>query len=96
MIKSFKDNETKNIFNGKNSKKYNTIQKVAKRKLDMIHFAFTEQDLTVPPANHFEHLKGNLSEYCSIRVNDQYRIVFKFQNGCAYEVHIKRPNKNSR
>ena len=57
-------------------------------KLDMIHFAFTEQDLTVPPANHFEHLKGNLSEYCSIRVNDQYRIVFQFKNGHAENVYI--------
>ena len=88
MIKSFKDTETENIFNGKNSKKYNAVQKVAKRKLDMIHFAFSEQDLTVPPANHFEHLKGDLYGYCSIRINDQYRIVFSFKNGCAYDVQI--------
>ena len=88
MIKSFKDNEAKNIFDGKKSKKYNTIQKVAKRKLDMLHFAFSEQDLIIPPSNRFEHLKGNLSGYCSIRINDQYRIVFKFQNSCAYEVQI--------
>ena len=88
MIKSFKDKETENIFDGKNSKKFNAIQKIAKRKLDMIHFAFSEKDLIVPPANHFEHLKGNLSDYCSIRINNQYRIVFKFQNGCAYEVQI--------
>ena len=70
------------------SKKFNAIQKIAKRKLDMIHFAFSEKDLIVPPANRFEHLKGNLSDYCSIRINNQYRIVFKFQNGCAYEVQI--------
>ncbi len=88
MIKSFKDSETQNIFNGINSKKYNTIQKIAKRKLDMIHFAHAEQDLMVPPANRFEHLKGNLKGYCSIRINDQFRIVFKFANGTAEEVYI--------
>ena len=88
MIKSFKDKETSNIFDGLNSKKYKSIQKVVKRKLDMIHFAFKEQDLLVPPANHFEYLKGDLKGYCSIRINDQYRIVFKFENGNAYDVYI--------
>ncbi|MBR1908683.1 type II toxin-antitoxin system RelE/ParE family toxin [bacterium] len=88
MIKSFKDSETENIFNGKKSRKFASIQKVAKRKLDMIHFAFSEKDLVVPPANHFEHLKGSLSGFYSIRINDQYRIIFSFQNGCAYDVQI--------
>ena len=88
MIKSFKCNEAKNIFDGKNSKKYGALQKIIKRKLDMLHFAYAEKDLLVPPSNHFEHLKGNLAGYCSIRINDQYRIVFKFENNCAYEVQI--------
>ena len=88
MIKSFNDKETESIFNGFNSKKYNAIQKVAKRKLDMLHFASAEKDLTVPPANHFEHLKGDLIGYCSIRINDQWRIQFKFLNNEAYEVKI--------
>ena len=88
MIKSFADLETENIFNGFNSKKYNSIQRIAKRKLDMIHFASAEKDLLVPPANRFEHLKGNLKGYCSIRINDQYRIVFKFKNHYADEVQI--------
>ena len=88
MIKSFSDKETENIFNGINSKKFNSIQKVAKRKLDMLHFAFAEQDLLVPPANRFEHLKSELSKFCSIRINDQFRIVFRFENGCAYDVQI--------
>ena len=64
MIKSFKCKEAENIFDGKNSKKYATIQKVMKRKLDMLHFAYAEKDLLVPPSNHFEHLKGNLAGYC--------------------------------
>lgn len=88
MIKSFSDKETENIFNGINSKKFNSIQKVAKRKLDMLHFAFAEQDLLVPPANRFEQLKGELSKFCSIRINDQFRLVFRFENGCAYDVQI--------
>lgn len=88
MIKSFNDEETEKIFNGQASKKYNAIIKVAKRKLDMLHFAFSEQDLIVPPANRFEHLKGDLKGYCSIRINDQYRLLFKFLDGCAYEVQI--------
>ena len=88
MIKSFKDKETENIFNAIKSLKFNTIQNVAKRKLDMIHFANGKKDLIVPPANHFEHLKGSLKGYCSIRINDRFRIIFKFINGCAYEVQI--------
>ncbi len=88
MIKNFGDKETEKIFNGLNSKKFGTIQKIAKRKLDMIHFAYKEQDLIVPPANRFERLKGNLKDYCSIRINDQFRIIFKFQNGNAEKVQI--------
>lgn len=116
MIKSFKDKETERIFDGLNSKKFANIQKVAKRKLDMLHYAYKEQDLRnwaglersgtpyteadvtppecpysktiVPPSNRFEHLKGDLKEYCSIRINDQFRVIFKFENGCAYDVQI--------
>lgn len=88
MIKSFKDKETEKVFNGINSKQFGAIQKVAKRKLDMIHFAYNEQDLTVPPANRFEYLKGDLKGFCSIRINDQFRVIFKFQNGYAEEVQI--------
>ena len=88
MIKSFKDKETEKNFNGINSKKYSAIQRIAKRKLDMIHFAFQEQDLVVPPANHFEYLKGDLKGYCSIRINDQFRIIFRFQNSIAEDVQI--------
>lgn len=88
MIKSFKDKETQKVFDGLYSKKFNSIQNIAKRKLDMLHFAYQEKDLTVPPNNRFEHLKGDLKDYCSIRINDQFRIVFKFENECAYDVYI--------
>jgi proteic killer suppression protein len=89
MIISFNCKETKHIFDGGISRKFPVeVSKVGKRKLDMIHSAFKEQDLLVPPGNKFEHLKGNLNEYCSIRINDQYRIVFKFINGNAESVYI--------
>ncbi|MFA6988672.1 MAG: type II toxin-antitoxin system RelE/ParE family toxin [Candidatus Gastranaerophilaceae bacterium] len=89
MIISFKCNESKHIFNGGISKKFPVeISKTGKRKLDMIHSAFKEQDLLVPPTNRFEYLKGDLKGHCSIRINDQYRIVFKFINGNAEEVYI--------
>lgn len=88
MIESFADKETQKIFDGLTSTKYANIQNTAKRKLDMIHFASSEQDLIIPPSNRFEHLRGNLKGYCSIRINDQYRIVFKFKNSMAYNVEI--------
>ena len=88
MIKSFKCKETEKIFNGFLSKKFCNIQSVEKRKLDMIHFAYAEKDLIVPPANIFEHLKGDLLGYCSIRINDQFRIIFKFVDGIAENVQI--------
>lgn len=88
MIKSFKDKETQNIFDGITSKKYGKIQSIIKRKLDMLHFAYAEQDLRVPPSNHYEHLQGNLKGYSSIRINDQYRIVFQFKDGNAENVYI--------
>ena len=88
MIKTFKDKETKRIFDGHNYKKYVNIQKVIKRKLDMLHFAYSEKDLMAPPSNRFEHLKGDLKDFCSIRINDQFRIIFRFEGGQAYDVEI--------
>ena len=88
MIENFNDKEAENIFNGLSSKKFHTIQNIIKRKLDMLHFAHSEKDLIVPPSNRFERLKGNLKGYCSIRINDQFRIIFKFKNGCITEVRI--------
>ncbi len=73
---------------GLHLKKYKNLQKIIKRKLDMIHYAFSENDLRVPPANHFEQLKGDLKGYSSIRINDQYRIIFKFKDGYAYNIRI--------
>ena len=89
MIKSFGDSETEKIWNGKKSSKLPLeIHKRAFAKLLIIHSAESEEDLKIPPGNKFEHLSGNLKDFCSIRINDQWRIQFKFQNNEAYEVQI--------
>ncbi|MCX5814370.1 MAG: type II toxin-antitoxin system RelE/ParE family toxin [Proteobacteria bacterium] len=90
MIKSFKDKETENIYNQNRSKKFpNEIQSRALKKLIMIDNALSEDDLRVPPANNYEHLKGARKGECSIRINDQWRICFLFENSDAYEVGIE-------
>ena len=89
MIKSFGDKDTENIWNGIKVKKIPTeLYKRAFTKLLIINSAENEDDLRIPPGNKFEHLLGNLRDYCSIRINDQWRIVFKFQNNEAYDVRI--------
>jgi proteic killer suppression protein len=89
MIKSFADGETEKIFHQERSKKLPLeIQKRALVKLLFLESATSEEDLKNPPSNKFEHLKGKLKEYCSIRINDQWRIKFKCINGEIYEVAI--------
>jgi proteic killer suppression protein len=89
MIISFGSKDTELIWNGFVSRKLpNNIQALARRKLRMIHNSMNINDLRVPPANHLEKLKGNLSGYYSIRINKQWRIIFKFKNGNAFNVEI--------
>lgn len=89
MIKEFGDKETEKIWNGIRSKKLpSEIQNVARRKLRMLNNAVDINDLRIPPANRLEKLKGDLSEYHSIRINNQWRIIFKWLNNDAYEVKI--------
>ena len=89
MISTFKNKETKSIFDGKVSTRYPTdIQHIARRKLRMIAAAKNVNDLRIPPGNHLEELHGNLEGYYSIRINIQWRIIFKFERGDAYEVEI--------
>lgn len=89
MIKSFSDSETELIYNGYISRKLPvTIQNVARRKLRMIASANIVEDLKIPPGNHLEKLTGNLKSFYSIRINDQWRIIFTFKNGGAYNVKI--------
>ncbi len=83
MITSFSDDETENIYNGVNTKKARqrlnlTLWGKAATKLDMLNRAFRLEDLKIPPNNRLEKLSGDLAGMYSIRINDQYRIVFKW------------------
>ena len=89
MIKTFKCKYTKQLFNGKYQKKFSqAINNIGKRKLDMLEASFDFEDLKVPPSNNFEFLKGDLDGLCSIRINKQFRLIFRFENSNAYDVYI--------
>ena len=89
MIQSFKCKETEKIWNQEYSKKFSeSIQRIALRKLFMIQRAKELKDLMVPPANRLEKLKGDRKNQYSIRINDQYRICFQWEDSNAYEVEI--------
>ena len=89
MILSFGSKETERIWNGEWLKKLpDEIQETGRRKLRMINNAQSITDLKIPPSNRLEKLAGNLKSYYSIRINDQWRIIFKWNNGNATEVTI--------
>jgi len=89
MIKSFRCKETEKIFHREYSRKLpENIQKVALRKLRMIHQSQTREDLKVPPANRLEKLSGNRKGQYSIRINDQWRICFEWHENNAINVEI--------
>jgi proteic killer suppression protein len=89
VIKSFKSKETEKIFARQRSRKLpNEIQQVALRKLRMLNNAATIKDLRIPPANRLEKLTGDRAGQYSIRINDQWRICFKWRGGDAYLVEI--------
>ena len=89
MIESFGDAETEKIYKAQRSRKLpGDIQHRARRKLRMINQARTAQDLSVPPGNRLEPLRGDLEGFWSIRVNQQWRIVFRWEGGLKYDVSI--------
>jgi proteic killer suppression protein len=89
VIKSFKDKETALIFNREISRKLSPlIQRAALRKLRILNRAATLTDLSTPPGNRLEALKGDRKGQHSIRINDQWRICFAWKDGDAYEVEI--------
>ena len=89
MIESFRDKETKKIFQRKYSKKFPVnIQKLALRKLIMLDNAENINDLRVPPGNRLEKLSGDRKGEHSIRINDQYRICFMMDKSNIYNVEI--------
>ncbi len=87
MIKSFRDKDTEAIFNGEPVLKFQSIARVARRKLRSIHQARSLRDLSLP-GNRLEALKADRSGQHSIRINDQYRVCFVWDKGDAREVEI--------
>ncbi len=89
MIISFGSKDTKKIWDGERVKGFSgDLQEIGRRKLRMLNNSHSIIDLQVPPSNRLEKLKGNLKEYYSIRINDQWRIIFKWKNGNASDVEI--------
>ncbi|MGA9722657.1 MAG: type II toxin-antitoxin system RelE/ParE family toxin [Candidatus Binatus sp.] len=88
MIRSFGDRQTEALFADQFVSSFQGMARRAKRKLEAVHAASRLEDLIVPPSNRLEKLKGYLKDFHSIRVNDQWRVIFKWRNGDAYEVRI--------
>ena len=89
MIKTFNNDEIQKIYQRQRSRKLpSDIQQVALRKLRMINNAVTIVDLRVPPANQLEKLTGNRAGQWSIRINDQWRVCFRWEGSDAYDVEI--------
>lgn len=88
MIKSFGDRKTERLFADQVVKEFAGIARPAKRKLEALHAATRLEDLRVPPSNRLERLKGDRKEFCSIRINDQWRVIFRWIDGHAHDVAI--------
>jgi len=88
MIKSFRSSETQRLFADQPSKRFRAIQQQARRKLEMIHAAEKLDDLRNPPGNRLERLKGDRAGQFSIRINDPFRICFRWVQNAAEEVEI--------
>jgi proteic killer suppression protein len=88
MIRSFRSKETEKLSNDCPVRRFSSIQKAARRKLEMLEAAIEVNDLRVPPGNRLEMLKGKRTGQYSIRINDQWRICFRWQNGDVWDVEI--------
>lgn len=88
MIRSFRDKETERIFRREFSRKHQGIARVAKRKLDQVHAAVALGDLGAIPGNHLEALVADRAGQYSIRINEQWRLCFRWLDSDAYDVEI--------
>ncbi|MFT5089389.1 MAG: proteic killer suppression protein [Candidatus Latescibacterota bacterium] len=93
MIASFRNAGTEDVFDGRDTRVARkacpqSIRPIAQRKLDQINRVHGLNDLTIPPGNRLERLHGNRSGQHSIRINEQYRICFRWESENAYEVEI--------
>lgn len=93
MIRSFADNGTENIFNGADTRAARrtcpkSLWLIARRKLDQLNRVRDLAELAIPPGNRLEPLRGNRVGQHSIRINEQYRVCFRWENGYAEQVEI--------
>jgi toxin HigB-1 len=88
MIKTFKCKDTENLFNDKDVKRFRSISRKARIKLEMLNATVSLDGLKVPPGNRLEALKGDRKGQYSIRIDSQWRICFKWEDGNTYDVEI--------
>lgn len=88
MIRSFADKPTEALFQDEFVRQFKGIARPAKRKLEALNAASRLEDLTVPRSNRLEKLKGDLKSFYSIRINDQWRVIFKWIDGEPHSVQI--------
>ena len=89
MIKSFGSKETEKVWNGTRSSKLpNNVQQTGRRKLRMLNNSQDITDLRIPPSNRLEKLSGKLKDFYSIRINDQWRVIFIWDSGNSFDVEI--------
>ena len=89
MINSFGNKETRKIWEGERIRGLPVeIQEIARRILRMLNNSQNVSDLMIPPSNRLEKLKGNIKAFYSIRINDQWRIIFQWKNGNAKQVEV--------
>lgn len=88
MIRSFRCKDTQRLFDDLDVARFRTIERVARRRLLFLHRAARLDDLRVPPGNRLEALRGNRAGQYSIRINNQWRICFRWDNGDVLDVEI--------
>ncbi|MCA3217280.1 MAG: type II toxin-antitoxin system RelE/ParE family toxin [Burkholderiales bacterium] len=88
MIRTFRDRDTESLFEGRCPTRWRSIRSAAERKLQMLDSAADVADLRAPPGNRLEKLAGDRQGQYSIRINDQWRICFRWAEGGAWDVQI--------
>ncbi|HEV2989040.1 MAG TPA: type II toxin-antitoxin system RelE/ParE family toxin [Candidatus Angelobacter sp.] len=88
MIRTFRCKDTERLHLRESSVRFRSIERTAQRKLRQLHSAVVLHDMSSPPGNHLEALQGDRRGQHSVRINDQWRLCFRWDNGDAYEVEI--------
>lgn len=88
MIRSFRDRDTQSLFEGRCPRRWLSIRPMAERKLAQLHAAASLEFLRAPPGNRLEKLSGNREGLWSIRVNDQWRLCFRWADGEVFDVEL--------